>query len=151
MAEMDEIRKIANDFFEKLEVKADLEVEEENEEVVISVTGEELGILIGYHGETLESLQLLISLIINKQLGKEDWQRIRVDVGGWKKEKEEGLKRMVEDAVKKVTETGNPVSLPPMSASQRRFIHVLLQEKEGIEAASEDVEPYRHIVISVRN
>jgi len=154
MASLDEkklkiAREISQDFFAKLAVKAEIEVEDKDEgSLSVVLIGEDLGLLIGYHGETLESLQLLLSLIINKQFGEEEWLAVSLDVGGWRAERQETLKKLAEEATARVKETGRPVHLSPMSSSQRRFVHLYLQNFPELESHSEDDGSARHIVVA---
>ncbi|MDP2670920.1 MAG: R3H domain-containing nucleic acid-binding protein [bacterium] len=145
------IKDIASEFVGNLGIQADLEVEKQSDRVVVKILGENLGILIGFHGETLESLQLLLSLVVNKKLAPEEWLHVDLDVGGWKGEREEALRSLVEQATTKVKETGQPASLPPMPASQRRFVHLLFSEDSDLEAVSQDEGAERHIVITTKN
>ena len=145
------VEKIADEFFSLLGVKPKIEIEETEESTLVKVDGEDLGILIGYHGETLESLQLLLSLIVNKQLGEENWVRTVLDVGGWRAEREEALKRLTEETIQRVLETKKPSVLPAMSASQRRFVHLLVQAHPDLVSQSEDSGSERHIVIAFKN
>lgn len=154
MAVLDEkeIEKIASQFFEKLGVDSEIQVKQDEEKnILIEASGENLGILIGYHGETLEALQLLLGIIINNELKSEDWHRVLLDVGGWRDERQEALKNLVSKALARVKETRQVVDLPPMPASQRRFVHTLLSEEPEIEAHSELEGPDRHIVVSYKS
>ncbi len=145
------VKETAGEFIMKLGVVAEIEVEEkEDSSLAISLRGEDLGLLIGYHGETLESLQLLLNLIINKKLASQEWINVSLDVGGWREERQDALKKLAEEAVERAKTTGRPASLPAMSSSQRRFVHLFLQNFPEIESHSEDFGSSRHIVVSLK-
>lgn len=145
--------KLTSDFVSKVikevGLRADLSVEEKDNAVAVSINGDNLGALIGFHGETLESLQLLTSLYVNKKLGEDDWKRITLDIGNWRAERLGVLENMVERAVADLIEQKlEKVTLPSMSASQRREVHVVVSEKfSDYETQSEGEEPNRRVVL----
>ena len=144
------IEKVSEDFFDRLGMKVKLALEELEGAVKIKVEGEDLGILIGHHGETLDSLQLLLTLIVNKELGEESWQRIVLDVGSWRNEREEALKKLTDEAAKKASKEGS-AALPPMNSSERRFVHLFLEAYPQLTSHSEDEGINRHIVITTKS
>ncbi len=117
----------------------------------VRVEGEALGILIGFRGETLSSLQTILSLLINKELSNKRGERVKVfvnlDVGGWRREREETLIDLVQKAIDKSIQTSSPVGLPPMSGSERRIVHLYASTLSGVEEWSEGEEPNRRIVV----
>ena len=119
---------------------------EVGDQITINIGGEDLGLLIGSHGEHLESLQTFFSVAINKNLGGE-WKIVILDIGGWRKEKEEDLKALVSREVAKLDHENHEVSLPPMTPSQRRTVHVIASEYKGIETSSVGDEPERRVVL----
>lgn len=126
--------------------KPEISVEASEESVKIDINGEDLGLLIGQRGDHLESLQILLGLILNKKLGGE-WLPVIVDVGGWRKEKEETLKALVNREVTKITSMGGETSLFPMTPTQRRTVHLLVSEYAGLESSSAGDEPNRYVII----
>lgn len=144
------VEKTTNEIIGQIGLKATAEVVEEDTALKVSIEGDQLGVLIGYHGDTLESLQLLLTLIANRQTGEEDWRRVVVDIGGWRAERRESLKSVVNKAAADIQELNlDHVSLPIMSASQRREVHVLLGDNfPELTSQSEGEEPHRFIVIS---
>lgn len=145
--------KLTGDFTKKIikqiGLDAEVAVKETDEAVEVKISGENLGALIGYHGETLESLQLLVSLVLNKKRGEEEWKRVSLDIGNWKAERSEALVEMVEKTVAELNgQKLERISLPTMSASQRREVHVIVSEKFP-DLATESVgeEPNRGIVL----
>lgn len=124
------------------------EVVEEEENVQVTIETSDPGRLIGYRGETLDSLQLLVNLILGRQLGEDTkFKRVLVDVAGWKKGKEEDLKRSAENWAAQVLETGKEMELEPMPSWQRRIIHMVISETQGVESESVGEGRDRHLVI----
>lgn len=143
---------LAKDFVEtvikKVGLEAKVSVSEQPEAIKINIDGDNLGALIGYHGETLESLQLLSNLVVNNQ-EKGDWVRVIVDIGSYRAEKSESLVKLVERAAEDIRSGVQPrVSLSPMSASQRREVHLIVTENfADLKSESEGDEPYRRITL----
>lgn len=142
--------KITKELLKKLEVKAEVAVNEaEDQGLKVLISGEDLGRLIGYRGRTLSSLQLVLGLMVNQ--GEElDWKRVVVDVGGWRESREESLKEMAERAVKKARDYREKVFLPPMSPTDRRVIHLALQEYADISSDSEGEGEDRRVVVKLK-
>ncbi len=121
-------------------------VGEASEEVVnLRIEGDDLGILIGRKGQTLQSLQYLISLAVNRQDG--EWMRINLDIGDYRVRREESLRALALRAARRVQETGRRVALSAMSAAERRIVHQAVNEVSGVTTQSEGQEPYRRVVI----
>lgn len=127
---------------------------QENSLAVKVLGAEEVGILIGFKGETLNSLQTILSLLINKQIKEKlkdkeaaGWWFISLDVGGWREEREESLIEIAEKAAQRAIASGENVPLSAMGAHERRILHVYLNSKKEIESASVGEEPNRRIVI----
>ncbi len=114
----------------------------------IEVTGPDCGAAIGRHGETLEAIQYLASLVANKI--SEERIRVILDIGGYRRRRENTLIGMAERAADKVVHSGVNFSLEPMNASERRIIHSALQSFPGVTTFSEGEEPQRHVVIAPR-
>lgn len=148
---MEKSLKIAKDLtkelLSKLGVEAKIGVSEQDDAIHIVVEGDDLGILIGFHGENLEAVQLILGLMINKKREDEDWLPVNFDVGGWRKERAEILRSMIDKAEIELKGSKEAVELPPMSASQRRMVHVLLSDYKGITSESVGEEPNRKVVI----
>ena len=126
------------------------DIEETEEGFSVSVETKDAGRLIGSRGESLESLQLIINQLLSRQLkdGEQDgFKRVIIDVAGWRKQKEEELKNLAQDWGKQVLETKKELELEPMSAWQRRVIHTVIGEMEGLETESMGEGRDRHIVI----
>jgi len=137
--------KITNELFSLLETKVGLEIKKEEDGVAIQLTTDEPGILIGYHGQALQALQLLIAMIGFKKNG--EWTRVLVNVGDYREKREESLTNMAKSLAQKVKFSGTSQSLPPMSSAERRIIHLALAEEQEVETVSESEGRDRHVVI----
>ncbi len=116
--------------------------------VFVQMTGDTLGILIGRRGETLDALQYLTSLHINK--GQEHYTRVTLDTENYRAKREDTLIRLANRMANRAVKTGRKVSLEPMNPYERRIIHSALQPNELVDTHSEGEEPKRHIVITLR-
>lgn len=112
----------------------------------IDVTGRDCGAAIGRHGETLEAIQYLASLVANK--ASVERIRVVVDIGGYRRRRENTLINLAERTAEKVSLSGQPINLEPMNPAERRIIHSALQDYPGVTTFSEGEEPERHIVIA---
>jgi spoIIIJ-associated protein len=129
-------------------VEAEFEATQRGEHWMVNISGDELGILIGRRGDTLEALQYLTSLAVAKLLSER--VRIIVDVEGYRQRREETLVRLAKRLSEKVKQTGNRVVLEPMNPHERRIIHTALQDDHRISTFSEGEEPNRRVVISFK-
>ncbi len=129
------------------------EIEEEPESFLVSIETKDAGRLIGVRGESLEGLQLVVNQIMSRKMGPEqkDFKRVILDVGGWRKDKEEELKAMAQSLGKQVLESGEPMELEPMSSWQRRVVHMVISETEGLSSESAGEGRDRHIVIKLKD
>lgn len=128
-----------------------MEVLEDNEYIKINFVGKKLGILIGRRGDTLDALQYLTNLVINKynyQSGNNK-ERIKIilDVEGYRQRREETLTNLAYKMAKKVQQTGRKVVFEPMNPQERRIIHTALQDEEFVQTVSEGVDPFRRVII----
>lgn len=129
-------------------LEGSFEVVEEEEFVKVTIEAQDPGRLIGYHGETLDALQHLVNLIVGRgQKEEEKFKRVVVDVSGWRQNKEQDIARQTESWIKQVQESKQEMELEPMPAWQRRVIHSIVSETEGITSESRGEGRDRHIVI----
>lgn len=149
---IDEIKKATEEFLQKLKVEGTAEVNEESKEGEVSykinIQSEETGLLIGYHGETLNGLQLLLGIILYKKFGK--WLHIIIDVGNYRQMREESIKEMVNRIVSEVETTGQPVVLPYLSPLERRIVHMMLTGHEKVASESSGEGKERRLTIKPR-
>ena len=143
---------LACEFIENLLVymgiEGEIEVSEDGDARVVEISGDDLGLLIGRHGETLRSLEFLTNVVSAKGAG--DVRRILVDANGYRKRRERDLEDMAKNAARKVERTGRSTALRPMDARDRRIIHMTLQRNARVVTQSQGDEPFRRVVISPR-
>lgn len=150
-AEMEEtVRKFLEDVFKAMDMQVVITVKFDPEEPCINVNldGGEMGVLIGKRGQTLDSLQYLISLVVNK--GKGDYVRVKVDTENYRARRKETLENLAKNLSYKVKRTRRPVSLEPMNPYERRIIHSALQNDKYVTTHSEGEEPFRRVIISLK-
>lgn len=144
-----EAKNFIRDVLNSMEIKAEIKIEEEDNIIKIFLTGPDMGILIGYRGETLDSLQYLISLVINKGHDGE-YKRVVLDTENYRIKREETLKRLARRIADKVRRTGKSVKLEPMNPYERRVIHSALQNDFYVKTYSEGDEPFRRVVVDLK-
>ncbi|MDF2883354.1 MAG: DNA-binding protein [Clostridiaceae bacterium] len=137
------------DILNSMDIKAEVRIKEDDDVIKISLTGPNMGILIGYRGETLDSLQYLVSLVINKGHDFE-YKRVILDTENYRAKREETLKRLAKRIAEKAYRTGNCVKLEPMNPYERRIIHSALQGDSKVQTYSEGDEPFRRVVVDLR-
>lgn len=145
---LDQVKEIAEELLNKLTVTASVEVSGEDGGIHLDIAGEDLGILIGFHGETLAALQLILSLALYKRLGK--WNPVVVDVGGWRKRREEQLRKLAERMAERVKFTNEEQALPPMASFERRIIHLALSDNPNVTTQSRGEGRERRVVVKPR-
>ena len=146
----DKALQFLNDVFAamKMDVVMDIAYDEVEKHLDIDLKGDEMGILIGKRGQTLDSLQYLVSLVVNKD--SEDYIRVKVDTEDYRKRRKETLENLARGIAYKVRKTRKPVILEPMNPYERRVIHSALQKDKYVETHSEGDEPYRKVVITLK-
>ena len=129
-------------------VTLDVKYAAENKNLNIDLSGDEMGILIGKRGQTLDSLQYLVSLVVNK--GSEEYIRVKVDTEDYRKRRKETLENLAKNIAYKVKRTKRSVSLEPMNPYERRVIHSALQNDRYVTTHSEGEEPFRRVVVTLK-
>ena len=120
----------------------------EEKEMNINMEGTDMGILIGKRGQTLDSLQYLVSLVVNKK--KDDYIRVKLDTENYRERRKETLETLAKNIAYKVKRTKRAVSLEPMNPYERRIIHAALQNDKYVVTRSDGEEPFRHVIISLK-
>lgn len=133
------------DVITKIGVTAHIEASSDEEGLHIKISGDQVGVLIGRRGETLDALQYLTGLVCNK--GQEPHLKVLVDVESYRSRRQETLMALADRLAKKVARTRKSVTLEPMTANERRIIHAALQGNTAVDTYSTGAEPYRKIVI----
>ena len=139
-----------NDVFHAMNmtVVINAEYKEEEKELSIDLSGDDMGVLIGKRGQTLDSLQYLVSLIVNKE--STEYIRVKVDTENYRKRRQDTLENLAKNIAFKVKRTKRTVSLEPMNPYERRIIHSALQNDKFVTTHSEGEEPYRHVVVTMK-
>ena len=137
------------DVLGKMDLNVTIDVEMKEDSAILTLVGENLGILIGRHGETLDALQYLTSLVCNRVEGS--YFRITLDCGNYREKREEALKELAKKISVKVKRTGRSQTLEPMNPYERRIIHAVLTDIDGVTSQSKGEEPYRRVVVISTN
>jgi len=137
--------KIIKDFFVSLGIDTKMEILETEEAIEITLETEDTGIIIGYHGETLEALQLVLSLLLAKENG--EFKRVSIEVGDYKKNRIEWLERLALDTKERALSEGKEVYLSELKSWERRVIHLLLQDDKEVTSESSGEGKDRVLVI----
>ena len=147
---MDKAKIFLNDVFAAMNmtVVINAEYKEEERELSIDLSGDDMGVLIGKRGQTLDSLQYLVSLIVNKD--STDYIRVKVDTENYRKRRQDTLENLAKNIAFKVKRTKRTVSLEPMNPYERRIIHSALQNDKFVTTHSEGEEPFRHVVVTMK-
>ncbi|MCR4789112.1 MAG: protein jag, partial [Lachnospiraceae bacterium] len=145
-----DIRNFLSDVFKAMDmdVKISTKFNKEEGSVDVDLEGPDMGVLIGKRGQTLDSLQYLLSLVINKESA--DYIRVKVDTENYRKRRKDTLENLAKNLSYKVKRTRRPVSLEPMNPYERRIIHSALQNDKYVTTHSEGEEPFRRVVITLK-
>ncbi len=148
------VQGVATSFLEKIlkamniQAKIEVEVNDEDGVVQIDLSGDDMGILIGKRGQTLDSLQYLTSLVINKE--SDNYLKVKLDTENYRERRKETLENLAKNLAYKVKRTRKQVVLEPMNPYERRIIHSALQNDKFVETHSEGEEPFRKVVITLK-
>lgn len=132
----------------KMTVVIDVKYDELEGFLDVDLRGDDMGVLIGKRGQTLDSLQYLVSLVVNKEA--EEYIRVKVDTENYRKRRKETLENLAKNIAYKVKRTKRSVSLEPMNPYERRIIHSALQNDKYVTTHSEGEEPFRHVVVTLK-
>lgn len=143
-------KKLLGEVFDamEMEVIVDAKYDDAEKALDVDMRGEEIGILIGKRGQTLDSLQYLVSLVVNR--GQADYIRVKLDTENYRQRRKETLENLAKNIAYKVKRTKRPVSLEPMNPYERRIIHSALQNDRYVTTHSEGEEPFRRVVVSLK-
>ena len=150
MTLVDKAIEFLENVFEKMGIVVDIQgsMNEEEKTIDINLTGSDMGNLIGKRGQTLDSLQYLTSLVINKEM--DDYIRVKLDTENYRERRKETLENLAKNISMKVKRTKRPVKLEPMNPYERRIIHSALQDDKYVYTKSEGEEPFRHVVVMLK-
>ncbi len=146
----DKAKDFLNRVFEAMNLPVTIETsyDEEEKEISINLVGDDMGILIGKRGQTLDSLQYLVSMVLNKD--SEGYLRVKLDTENYRARRKETLETLAKNIAYKVKRTKRSVSLEPMNPYERRIIHAALQNDKYVTTRSEGEDPFRHVVIFLK-
>jgi spoIIIJ-associated protein len=142
---------ILSDILGLMKIEASVSAIESEEYIMLNISGKNLGLVIGRRGETLDALQYLVNIMLNKEFsGREEYRRVQIDAEGYRKRREETLRALALNLAEKVKREGKDIVLEPMTPQERRIIHITLRNVPYVNTFSEGEEPYRRVVISPR-
>ena len=143
---VDRVRAVLERIVDELDVDGSVEVSEEEDEIIGRVDGEDLGLLIGRRGQTIDAVQLLCYRAAFQ--GRPDRKRVTVDAAGYRERRRDAVEGQADRAAERALKSGNEIELEPMTPSERRVVHQHLKERAGIETFSEGDEPERCVVVA---
>ncbi|MDD6340045.1 MAG: protein jag [Butyrivibrio sp.] len=150
MTMSDSVEKFLNDVFAAMELQVEIKmnINDEDATIDINLVGDDMGVLIGKRGQTLDSLQYLVSLVANKESDK--YYRVKLDTENYRERRKATLESLAKNIAYKVKRTRKSVSLEPMNPYERRIIHSALQNDKYVSTKSEGEEPFRHVVVFMK-
>jgi spoIIIJ-associated protein len=140
------VREILERVVEELGLDATVEVDEGDEEIAGRIEGEDVGLLIGRRGQTIDAVQLLCYRAAFR--GRQDRKRVVVDAAGYRERRREAIERQSDRAAERALKTGKEIELEPMTATERRVVHQHLKDRAGLETFSEGEEPERCVIVA---
>jgi spoIIIJ-associated protein len=140
------VRAILERVVDALEVEADVEVDEDAEQIVGRVDGEDVGLLIGRRGQTIDAVQLLCYRAAFR--GLQERKRVVVDAAGYRVRRQEAIEQQADRAAERALKTGKEIELEAMTPSERRVVHQHLKDRAGVETFSEGDEPERCVIVA---
>jgi spoIIIJ-associated protein len=150
-APAERVRELLERVNQALELEADVEIVDDGERIVGTLHGDDMGLFIGRHGQTIDAVQHLAFKIANRDAGRDEAVRVTVDAAGYRERREEMLHRQADQAALRAARSGRPVALDAMSATERKVVHEHLKDRDDVETYSEGTEPNRHLVVAPRN
>ena len=140
------VEALLGEVIDALDLEAKISVEETPDEIAARVEGEDLGLLIGRRGQTIDAVQLLCYRIAFREHGER--KRVSVDASGYRERRRETIERQAERAAERALETGKEIELEPMTPTERKLVHDQLKDRPGLETFSEGEEPERCVIVA---
>ena len=151
MAEpVDRVRELLEKVSEALGLDADVVMDADDDGIRGTLDGDDLGLFIGRHGQTIDAVQHLAFKVANRDAGRDEAVRVTVDAAGYRERREQMLHRQADQAAERAARSGRPVALDAMSATERKVVHEHLKDRDDVETYSEGTEPDRHLVVAPR-
>ncbi len=141
-----DLREVLDHITAGIGVRCRIELTEDDEVVTASLTGDDLGLLIGRHGQTIDAIQYLVNAVAYRAYG-DDRKDVVVDAAGYRERRRETLETLALRSAERAKASGAPVELEPMTSIERRIVHVCLQDEPGVSTHSEGDEPHRYVVV----
>lgn len=146
---LDDCRIFLEGIIIKMQLNCIVSVEEMNDKIFANINGEDVGTIIGYRGETLDSIQYLLNIFVNKE-NKDVYKRVVLDAGSYRAKREDTLKNLATKTAYKVKKYGKTIKFEPMNPYERKIIHSALQNDDKVTTYSEGQEPFRRIVVGIK-
>lgn len=145
-----DVKRFLYDVFSAMDMDVDIQItiDEEDKCINVVLNGDDMGVLIGKRGQTLDSLQYLTNLAVNKK--RSDRYKVKIDTENYRERRKETLENLAKNVSYKVKRTKRPVEFEPMNPYERRIIHSVLQNDKYVTTHSEGEEPYRHVVVTLK-
>jgi spoIIIJ-associated protein len=140
------VEAVLDEIVDALDLDAEVVVQEDEDHIAASVDGDDLGLLIGRRGQTIDAVQLLCYRVAFR--GRGDRKRVSVDAAGYRERRRETVERQADRAAERALDTGKEIELEPMSATERKIVHDRLAERSGLETFSEGEEPERCVIVA---
>ena len=140
------VETLLDEIVDALDLDAEIVVDENDERISARIEGDDLGLLIGRRGQTIDAVQLLCYRAAFR--GRGDRKRVSVDAAGYREKRRETVERQADRAAERALETGKEIELEPMSATERKIVHDRLAERSGLETFSEGEEPERCVIVA---
>jgi spoIIIJ-associated protein len=148
VAPADRVRELLERVAEALGLDAAVRIEEDEREIRGTLDGDDLGLFIGRHGQTIDAVQHLAFKVANRDAPRDAAVRVTIDAAGYRERREQLLHRQADQAADRAARSGRPVALDAMSATERKVVHEHLKDRGDVETYSEGTEPDRHLVIA---
>jgi spoIIIJ-associated protein len=146
-----EVREVIERIVRGIGVQARIELSEDDESIIASCSGRDLGLLIGKHGQTIDAIQYLANAIVFRAHPDDDRKPVVVDAAGYRARRQTALDALAVRSAERAVSSGSRVELDPMTAVERKVVHVRLKDFPGVETSSEGTEPNRYVVIAPRD
>jgi spoIIIJ-associated protein len=140
------VETVLEEIVDALDLEAQIEITEDDEQIAARIEGDDLGLLIGRRGQTIDAVQLLCYRAAFR--GRGDRKRVSVDAAGYRERRRETVERQADRAAERALETGKEIELEPMSATERKIVHDRLADRSGLETFSEGEEPERCVIVA---
>src|ERR671923_965879 len=149
-AAVDRVRELLETVTEAFGLEAGVEVARDEDGIRGELVGDDLGLFIGRHGQTIDAVQHLAYKVANRDAARDEAIRVTVDAAGYRERREQMLHRQADQAAARAARSGRPVALDAMSATERKVVHEHLKDRDDVETYSEGTEPDRHLVVAPR-